>query len=71
MEDSITGLLSGTKTVRFVIDPIASPWNILVHTLTSETIGGVSNTESQVILNQLIPTKPLGFTVAHLCVDEM
>ena len=71
MEDSISGLLSGTKTIKFVVDPVASPWTILVKTLTSETIDGVSNTESQILIGQLRAVKPLGFVVNHLCVDSL
>ena len=65
--DSTKTVLSGTKTVKYTVNPISSPWTITIETLTSETPSGVNNTESVTVINAVDKSRPMGFTIAHFC----
>lgn len=59
-------VLTGTKTVELVIDPISSPWTIDVQTLISETPGGSSN--YQALLDACEQARPVGFVLTHTAI---
>ena len=68
LEDAISFLLSGTQAIRVFSDPIGSPWQIFVETLTSETPGGQTGVESDILIVELQKVRPMGFLVSHECV---
>lgn len=59
--------LSGDKVVTITNNYSSSPWRILVTTKTSETPGGVINTENETILAAINRVKPVGFKLSHTC----
>lgn len=59
-------VLSGTKTVELVIDPISAPWTIDIQTLTAETPGGASN--YQALLDAVEKSRPVGFVFTHTAI---
>jgi hypothetical protein len=65
--DSAETVLTGTKSVNYVVDPIANPWTITLETLTSETPGGINDTESETVINAVENSRPMGFTIQHFC----
>lgn len=67
--DTLEQILLGTKFYNYSVDPFNNPWVIDVKTLTSETPGGITGSESQLVLDQLTSVKPMGFTIHHECVD--
>jgi len=71
MIDAVSDILSGNKSVGFIIDPISDPWLIATQTLVSETSGGVLGQEDTAVLNLLNSVKPMGFVVTHECVSTL
>jgi hypothetical protein len=63
---SVETVLTGTKEVNLVIDPIGSPWTIRINTLTAETPSG-ANSDPQV-LEVASESRPLGFVLTHFVV---
>jgi hypothetical protein len=63
---SVETVLTGTKEVDLVIDPIGSPWTIRINTLTAETPSG-ANSDPQV-LEVASESRPLGFVLTHFVV---
>lgn len=59
-------VLSGTKSVELVIDPIASPWTIDIQTLVAETPGGASNYQG--LLDSVEKSRPVGFVLTHTAI---
>ena len=68
--DSTETVLTGTKTVNYIVDPIANPWTITLETLTSETPGGVHDEDSETVINAVEKSRPMGFTIQHICTDS-
>ena len=68
--DSAQTVLTGTKTINYIVDPIANPWTITLETLTSETPGGVVLEDSETIINAVEKSRPMGFTIQHICKDS-
>lgn len=67
--DTLEQVLLGTKWYSYEIDPFNSPWVISIQTLATETPGGVVGSESLLVMEQLETVKPMGFVIAHECVD--
>jgi uncharacterized delta-60 repeat protein len=67
--DSAETVLTGTKSINYVVDPIANPWTITLETLTSETPGGIFGEDSETIINEVEGSRPMGFTIQHTCKD--
>lgn len=59
--------LSGDKVVTITNRYSNDAWRILVTTKTSETPGGVLNTENETILQAINRVKPVGFKLNHTC----
>ena len=68
--ESAQTVLTGTKTVNYIVDPIANPWTITLQTLTSETPGGVHDEDSETVINAVEKSRPMGFTIQHICKDS-
>ena len=68
--DSAQTVLTGTKTINYIVDPIANPWTITLQTLTSETPGGVHDEDSETVINAVEKSRPMGFTIQHICKDS-
>jgi len=71
LRDGIRYLLSDTQTIDTFADPIQFPWQIFVKTLTAETPGGVTGSESPLLMTELRKVRPMGFIVYHECVDSL
>ena len=68
--DSAQTVLTGTESVNYIVDPIANPWTITLETLTSETPGGIFGEDSETIINEVEGSRPMGFTIQHICKDS-
>lgn len=71
LRDGVRYLLTGTQTIDVFFDPVEFPWKIFVKTLTSETPGGVTGSESALLSSELRKVKPMGFIVYHECVASL
>ena len=67
--DVLNQVLLNTKWFSYSVQPTIAPWVISIRTLTSETPNGETGSPSQVVLDELMPVKPMGFTITHECVD--
>jgi uncharacterized delta-60 repeat protein len=65
--ESAQTVLTGTKTVNYIVDPIVNPWTITLETYTSETPGGVVLEDSETVINAVEKSRPMGFTIQHIC----
>lgn len=69
ISEAVKVILTGTKTISIVTDPVEAPWTIFIRTLVSETPNGVIGTSSQTVIDEANSVKPMGFKIEHECVD--
>jgi len=67
LKESAKFNLTGGKVVTVTKNYSSNAWRILITTKTSETPGGVTNSENETILQAIQRVKPLGFKVSHVC----
>jgi hypothetical protein len=67
LKESAKFNLIGGKVVTVTKNYSSNPWRILITTKTSETPGGVTDSENETILRAIQQVKPLGFKVSHVC----
>ena len=64
---SVQTVLSASKTVNILLDPIASPWVITIQTRDTETPSGASSDTS--VLGAAELSRPMGYTYVHTVVS--
>ena len=68
---ALHAILTGTQAVDYIVDIYDDPWLITIHTLTSETVGGVTGQQSDAIMRSIAKCRPMGFKIVHQCVDSI
>ena len=59
--------LTGNQTVTVINNYASNPWRILVRTKTTETPGGVTGSQNDIIFAAIDRVKPVGFKLNHQC----
>lgn len=65
LRETVKYILTGTKFVNIYSNYLGNPWQIKIYTKTSETPGGVEEESSQIVLDFIQQTKPVGYQVLH------
>ena len=68
--DTLESFLLGDKWYSYSANPLSNPWVISLQTLTSETPGGVTGEQSDLVIFELAPVKPMGFSIVHECIES-
>jgi len=70
LKESVKFFLGGSKQIQ-VKQSETELWTIEIKTLTSETVGGQTGVESDLVIAAVAFSKPAGFKVKHECVEAL